>query len=187
MPDLSHKNKPIDDSKNPPVAGAGNADKKSFSTNKNLPVASISGPKEKEPSITPETLIKEIQEKSKEADLHAVKEIQKAIGEEAKLSQPEIEIPPDLEDHGVKSPEKEASKAVSGGAVDLPMTETKYESGIETKIKSQVTKKLEVFGVSSVVALAMLVGRMIKLAHHHAKKAVFKRLSTKTNDHDKNK
>jgi len=185
MPDSSQKNKPIDNSKNPPVAGAGDDDKQSFSANKNLPVVPISGHKEQEPSNSPETLIKEIQEKSKQADLHAEKEVQKAIGKEAKLSQPEIEIPPDLEDHGVKSPEKEASKVVS--SVDLPMTEDKYESRKETKIKSHVSKKLEVFGVSSVVALAMLVGRMIKLAHHHAKKAVFSRSSTNKIDHEKKK
>ena len=93
-----------------------------------------------------------------------------------------------MEDHGVKSPEQEASKVIAkGGTIDLPVSEEIYEEGKDTKIKAEVTKKFEVFGVSSVVALVILVGRMVKHAHHTAKKAIFRKTIAKSSDDEKKK
>ncbi len=116
-----------------------------------------------------------IEERDKEADKHVEKEIQAAAGEEARLKEPEVELPPDVADAGVVSPQKAASETLGGEAtINLPITKEEFEKGERTQVSAKVTQKKEVFGVSSLVALALLVGRLIKLAHHHAKKVIFR-------------
>ena len=141
--------------------------------------------KEQEPAESVEQILGGIQEKHKEADRQAEREVQDALGKEARLREPEAHIPPDVADAGVISPEKEASETLKKDTVELPITEKKYQEGEHTKISAKVTQKKEVFGISSIVALAIIVGRLIKLAHHHAKKFVFKSFSAKATKDEK--
>ena len=161
-------------------------DKKKPSDDKSIPVAPVSGPKEQEVVNAPKDVLADIQERSKEADEIAEKQVQEAIGEEARLAHPEPKIPPDVSDRGVESPEKKASEiAAKGGTIELPISASDYERGQQIKVKSKVTKKLEVYGVSSIIALAMYVGRVVKLAHHHAKKWAFRKSSSKSKTNNK--
>ncbi len=133
-------------------------------------------PKEKEPAESADQQIHEIQERSKEADKQAEIEVQEALGEEARLKEPQIEIPPDVADARVVSPEKEASEALQKDTtVELPVTKEEYEKGEHTKLSAKVTVKKEVFGIASIIGLTLFVGRLIKLVHHHAKKFVFRK------------
>ena len=117
--------------------------------------------------------LSQIKELSREADVAAEKEVRAAIGEEARLSQGEPEIGPDLEDHGVRSPDKEASEVLKKGSViELPLTEEEYRQAQKAKIAARVDDKKNVLGVSSIVALAMWVGRILKKMHGHAMKPV---------------
>ena len=119
----------------------------------------------------------QIKELSKEADVAAEKEVRAAIGEEARLSLEEPKIGPDLEDHGVFSPEIQASNALKKGVLELPMTEEEFESARKAKVGGKSDEKDSVLGVSSIVALAMWVGRVIKMAHGHALRIVFRKPS----------
>lgn len=139
-----------------------------------------SGPvtKEQEPTQSEQSdrAVSEIYETQKEADRQAEKEIQQALGKEGKLKEPEIKIPPDVADAGVVSVDTEASEALlKDTTVDLPLTEDEYKRGERAKVNAKVTQKKEVLGVASLVALVLFVGRMIKLAHHHAKRVVFRK------------
>ena len=131
--------------------------------------------REQEPIQAPESALVEIEERFKDADRKAEKEVKEVAGEEAGLREPEPQIPPDVADAGVRSPETEATEIIEkGGTFDLPISEKVYEEGQHTKITSKVNVKREVFGVKSIVALALFVGRMIKRAHHLAKSVRFK-------------
>ncbi len=151
-------------------------DKKSVTDSQKMtPVQPVSKPKEQEPESA-DAALAEIQEREKEATKVAERELTETIGKEAKLKEPEPEIPPEVKEVGVKSPEKEASEILKKGAtVDLAITEDTYKKGEQAKLDAKVTVKREVLGVASIIALAMYVGRMIKMAHHHAKKVVFKK------------
>ena len=120
----------------------------------------------------------QIKELSKEADVAAEKEVRAAIGEEARLSLEEPKIGPDLEDHGVRSPQAQASEVLKGGNVkELPITEEEFGQARKAKLVAHVDEKKDVLGVSSIVALAMWVGRVIKMAHGHALRIVFRKPS----------
>ena len=122
--------------------------------------------------------LSQIKELSREADVAAEKEVRAAIGEEARLSQVEPKIGPDLEDHGVRSPQAQASEVLKGGSViELPLTEEEYRQAEKAKFVAHVDEKKAVLGVSSIVALAMWVGRIIKMAHGHAMRIVFRKPS----------
>ena len=132
--------------------------------------------REQEPIQAPESGLVEIQERFKDADRKAEKEVKEVAGEEAGLREPEPQIPPDVADAGVTSPETEATEIIEkGGTFDLPISEQVYKEGQHTKITSKVNVKREVFGVKSIVALVIAVGRAIKMAHHQLKKVVFKK------------
>lgn len=140
-----------------------------------VPTDPISKPKEQEPESA-DTALKEIQEREKEASEAAHKEIQRSLGKEAGIKELDVEIPPDVEEAGVKSLEKEATEVFKKGATfELPITEEEYKEGEKAKLTAKVTQKREVYGVSSLIALAVIVGRMIKMAHHKMKKVVFKK------------
>lgn len=128
--------------------------------------------KEQEPVVVVESTIREIH---KEADRKAEREVKEVAGEEAGLREPEPQIPADVADAGVRSPEADASEVIEQGVAELPIDEKTYEEGQHEKITSKVTVKKEVYGVSSIVALALFVGRLIKRAHHHAKSVIFKK------------
>ena len=132
--------------------------------------------REQEPIQAPESALVEIEERFKDADRKAEKEVKEVAGEEAGLREPEPQIPADVADAGVRSPEADATEIIEkGGTFDLPISEQVYEEGQHTKITAKVNVKREVFGVKSIVALALFVGRMIKRAHHQLKKVVFKK------------
>lgn len=122
--------------------------------------------KEQEPIRGHEAqVLREIKEASKEADLEAVEKVRQEIGRDAKLSQEEVEIGPDLEDHGVKSPEKEASRVIEkGSTIDLSISEDQYREGERVKVSGQVEDKM-VIGVSSLAALVIWIGRLMKRVH----------------------
>lgn len=144
------------------------------------PVTATVGSKESPPAaLDQDKLIKEVQERSRQADLEAEKQVEEAIGAEARLSKPQVKIGPDLADHGVKSPEQEASDVLKNGTtLELPITEAEYKKGEHTKANGDVINK-SVIGVSSLLAMVLLFGKWIKLAHKHAKKVIFK---NSTND-----
>ncbi len=123
--------------------------------------------KEREGGKSEAAIISEIVERSDALDVQAESEIKEHI-KEARLAHPAPEIGPDLEDHGVKSPEKEASAVLKQGATfELPMTEDEYEQAQKVKVSAHTDKQNNVFGVESIIALAMWVGRILKIAHNH--------------------
>lgn len=122
-----------------------------------------------------EKLLKEVVERSREADLEVAKKFEEALGQEAGLSRPEIKVPEDFAGHGVKSPQVEASViADKGSDIELPISEQEYKSGEKIAIKG-LEDHQSVIGVSSLAAFVMYLGRIIKVAHKHAKKVIFRR------------
>ncbi len=136
------------------------------------------GTKEAEPvNIEEEKLLKEVVERSRQADLEAEKKIEEAIGQEARLSRPEIKVPSDIAKHGVKSPQAEASViAQKGSDIELPITEQDYKAGEKMEIKG-VDDHKSIIGVSSLAAFVLYLGRIIKLAHKNTKKIIFRKTS----------
>ncbi len=132
--------------------------------------------KELEPQRAEEKkLLDEVSEASEQQDREAERKVQESLGKEARLSQPHPTIPPDVSESGVVSPQKEASKtAAVGSTIELPMTEEEYIQGEKVKVDGSVSNK-GIIGVSSLAALVMFVGRMIRLAHKHAKQVIFRR------------
>lgn len=139
-------------------------------------IAATVGSKEAEPAnIEEEKLLKEVVERSRQADLEAEKKIEAAIGQEARLSRPEIKVPADIAEHGVKSPQAEASAvAEKGSTIELPISEQEYKQGEKLTIKGLEDHK-SVIGVSSLAAFALYLGRIIKLAHKHTKRVIFRK------------
>ncbi|KKR51089.1 MAG: hypothetical protein UT84_C0003G0084 [Candidatus Curtissbacteria bacterium GW2011_GWA1_40_16] len=134
--------------------------------------------KELEPQRAEEKkLLDEVSEASEQQDREAERKVQESLGKEARLSQPHPTIPQDVEDSGVVSPQKEASKtAAMGSTIELPLTEEEYIQGEKVKVSGSISDK-GIIGVSSLAAFVMLIGRMIKLAHKHAKKVIFRKAS----------
>lgn len=147
-------------------------------SDKKTPIITPGLAKEREPSKSLEEqeadILKEIVETSEAAELHAEAEIAKAI-EGAKRAQPSVKIPSDLAESGVIAPEEEASKVVKKGSqVNLPISEAQYKVGLHEKAGGRTTNKV-VFGVPNLLAFALWIGRVIKIAHKHAMKVVFRR------------
>lgn len=140
--------------------------------------APVNAGKELEPQRAEEKkLLDEVSEASEQQDREAERKVQESLGKEARLSQPHPTIPPDVEESGVVSPQKEASKtAAMGSTIELPMTEEEYLEGEKVKVGGSVSDK-GIIGVWSLVGLAMFVGRMIRLAHKHAKQVIFRKSS----------
>ena len=119
-------------------------------------------------------ILGEIIKTSETADREAEGKVKAEISE-ARRSQPEPEIPPDVADAGVKSPQIDADEVVTkGSTINLPITEETYKKGLHHKVKS-VVKFGVVSGVSGVVGLVTWVGKIIKVAHHHAKRVIFRK------------
>ena len=133
--------------------------------------------KEKEPksgSKQESEILSEIIKSSEAADKQAERALQVEIAE-ARLSQPEPELPPDISDSGVKVIQTEADNVViDGSSLNLPISEEEYHRGLHQKVASAVVDKV-VVGASSMLGLALWVGRMMKIAHKHAVKVVFRR------------
>lgn len=133
--------------------------------------------KEQEPAVENKggglgELIQEVETHDKEAVDKVSAEIK-----EARQSVPQIEIPPDVADAGVKSPAQEAANIVSqGGTVEVPLTEEEVKKGLHQKVTGKVVNKV-IVGVSGLFALATWVGRMVKIAHKHTMRVVFRKSS----------
>lgn len=138
--------------------------------------------KEQEPVISFEDeakIVAEIQDRSESLDREAIERVRAEIPE-TKQAMPEPELAPDLEDAGVVNPQKEADQVIAKGAsLNLPISEDEYKQGLQIKFKGKTFDKSFV-GVSSFIAFSMWVGRLIKMAHKHAMKIVFRKSSFAT-------
>ena len=137
--------------------------------------------KELEPSLEEDKakakgILSEVIRASEAADEQTEKEVKSAISE-ARLSRPEPKLPPDVADSGVKAPQLEANKVISQGTtVELPIPEDEYKKGLHQKVVGTVVNKV-VIGTSSLFALAVWIGRLIKIAHKHTMRVVFRKPS----------
>ena len=132
--------------------------------------------KEQEPSgeKRDETLGELIQQVESH-DKEQIEKVSAEIGKEARQSIPEIEIPPDVLDAGVKSPGQEAAEVVKKGpTIEVPITEEEMNTGLHQKVTAKVVNKV-VVGVSGLFALATWVARMVKVAHKHTMRVVFRK------------
>lgn len=119
-------------------------------------------------------IVAEIQDRSAAIDREALEKVREKIPD-AKQAMPEVELAPEVEDAGVKSPQKEADNVViRGSEVDLPISEAEYNQGKEIKVGGKSVDK-SIVGVSSFIALTMWIGRLIKMAHKHAMRVVFRK------------
>ena len=122
-------------------------------------------------------ILSEIIRSSEAADEQLKAEVQGAI-REAKLAMPEPELAPDVADSGVKAPQSQANEVVTQGTtINLPISEKEYKKGLHQKIAGVVVNKV-VVGTSCLFALATWVGRLIKIAHKHTIKVIFKKGGT---------
>lgn len=136
--------------------------------------------KEQEPARgkTEDELMVEITTRADALDREHEAKVRELIAE-VRRTVPEPAVPPDVEDAGVVSPQLAAEDVVKKGTIlDLPVAESVYKKGLQTKLRGKVVgtvgNKL-VVGVSSLVALAMWIGRLVKMAHGHAMKVIFRK------------
>jgi len=140
---------------------------------------SVSGTSLKEQEAKPLTdkedkIVAEIKTRAEALDSEAIESVRTSI-QEARLATPEPKVPPELADTGIKTPQEEANKVVAeGSTIELPLTEQEYKTGLHQKVKAAVVDKV-VIGASSLFALAAWVGRIIKIAHKHTMKVIFRR------------
>lgn len=142
---------------------------------KNTVTGGVSSPvKEKEPAKLQNAEVGQIREIASEDE--AMETEIKSVLEDAKLAFGEPKIPQDLRQAGVKSPQNEASNVIAqGSSLKLAITEEGFKKGEHAKFWAHVNERKDVLGVSSIIAFAMLVGRLIKLAHKHTiGKIIFK-------------
>src|SRR3989344_1733793 len=119
-------------------------------------------------------ILSEVIRTSEAADEQAEKEIQSAISE-ARLARPEPKLAPDVADSGVKAPQLEANEVITKGTtVELTISEDEYKKGLHQKVAGVVVNKV-VVGTSSFFALATWIGRLIKMAHKHTMKVIFRK------------
>lgn len=111
---------------------------------------------------------------SETADQKAIEDLTQVITE-ARQAVPEPEIPPDVADAQVTSPGLEAGDVIAKGpTINLSISENTYHAGLHQKVGGFVVDKI-VVGASSLLALAMWTGRLIKMASKHAIKLVFRK------------
>ena len=131
-------------------------------------------PTSQETKAEEEKIISEVIRTSEAADEQAEREIQSAISE-ARLARPEPKLAPDVADSGVKVPQEQADEVVrSGTTINLPISEDEYKKGLHQKVAGVVVNKV-VVGTSSFFALATWIGRLIKMAHKHTMKVIFRK------------
>lgn len=122
-----------------------------------------------------EKLMESIKTTAETADRQALEALQGTLAE-TKRATFEPELPPDVEDAGVVNPIKAAEEVVKNGTtVELPVSEKEYDLAKKTKVSGKSDIKRNVFGVSSLAAMAIWVGKMLKKAHRHTMKVVFKK------------
>jgi len=119
-------------------------------------------------------IVAEIKTRAEALTSEALESVRTSI-QEARLATPEPKIPPEIADTGIKAPQEEADKVVTeGSTIKLPITEQEYKVGLHQKIKGAVVDKV-VIGASSLFALAAWVGRIIKIAHKHTMRVIFRK------------
>lgn len=120
-------------------------------------------------------MVAEISSRADAVDRQAETAVQESI-KEARLRQPEPVLAPDVEDAGVKSPVQEAEAVIRDGpTIDLGVTEEKYKEGLGMGAGGKSDREKTVFGTASLVALALWIARMMKLAHKHTMRIVFRK------------
>ncbi len=115
--------------------------------------------------------------KSQEAvDKHAIELVEEDILD-AKARDAEPKIPGDVASAGIKSPQVEAEKVLSDGpSIELPITQEEYETGNKEKINVKKDwTTLVYWGPKSLIGAVIRAGRLIKIAHTHAMKIVFRK------------
>lgn len=146
--------------------------------------------KEQEPNVSAasafeeeEKLMASIKTTAETADKQALEALQGTLAE-TKRGTFEPELPPDVEDAGVVSPTKAAEDVVkNGSSVELPISEKEYDLAKKTKVSGKSDIKRNIFGVSSLAAMAIWVGKMLKKAHKHTLKVVFRREDGEATSH----
>jgi len=129
-----------------------------------------------------EKLLTQVVERSREMDVEAEQKVSQEISE-ARLAKPEVVIPDEVKNAGVKSPQNDAAEiAKNGSDLVLPIGEEDVKAGERVKVSGKTFRDKDVVGVLSVAGLAMLFGKLIKLAHKHAKRVIFRRKSDETNN-----
>jgi hypothetical protein len=153
----------------------------------------VSAGKEGEPFVSAEQsyidegkLVAQIETTSEELDKKAIEVVEKEL-KDVQASQPQPNIPPDLEDAGVINPQQEADKVIKDGTtISLPIDETEYKKGLSESAKGRWDNQTKgVVGVSSLVALAQWVKRIVDKAHQKAMKVVWRRSSFAKASEDK--
>lgn len=140
----------------------------------------VPSPKAKEQEPTPpvggedDRLMAEITSRAEASDAEAIARVREVIPDARQAQSLQPQLPADVADAGVVSPQIEADKVVAGGAtIKLPVDETTYKKGLHARVAGVVKDKV-VVGVVSLAALAMWIGRLIKMAHKHTMKIVFR-------------
>lgn len=121
-------------------------------------------------------IMAEIKSRAEVVDAQALADVREVVAD-ARGGHPQPQLPADVADAGVISPQFEADKAVAGGTtLKLPIDEIAYKKGLHARVAGVVRDKV-VVGVASLAALAMWVGRLIKMAHKHTMKVIFRKES----------
>ena len=132
------------------------------------------GSKEREQASLEDNLMTEIKSVSETQDKQALEKLRGSM-KEVKAAVPEAELSPDVEDAGVHSPQKKANEVIEkGSTLEIPISENTYDEAKGAKVRGKVFNKA-VVGASSLAALALWAGRVIKMAHKHAKRIVFRK------------
>ena len=119
-------------------------------------------------------IVAEIKTTAEALDSQAIEAVRTSI-KDAKLSMPEPKLAPDVADSGVKVPQEQADEVIrSGTTINLPISEDKYKKGLHQKVTGVVVNKV-VVGASSFFTLATWIGRLIKMAHKHTMKVIFRK------------
>ena len=121
-------------------------------------------------------LVAKIETRAEELDKSALEVVEKEL-HDVQAGYPAPKIPPDLEDAGVINPQEEADKVIkTGSTLDLPISEEEYKRGKGQSVKGRwYSQEKEVVGVSSLVALALWVKRLIGRAHKKTMKVIFRK------------
>lgn len=118
--------------------------------------------------------------KSREAfDEQALKAIEGEI-EGARLKEPTPKVGADISMH-LKSPQEEADNVIKqGSAISVGLTQEEYDEGQKEKVEVKKDwTTLVYWGPKSLIAAVIRAGRLIKIAHSHTLKVVFRKQEKK--------
>ena len=145
------------------VSGVAAPNKSSKDDNQTVLQPSGSGAKEIEPNRADEAkIVAEIKTVSEALDSEALEKVRKHLPDAESRSEKPY-IPANVSQSGIKHIETEAEDVIRQGAtITLPVDEETYVRGQKER------------GTSSLAALALWIGRVIKLAHRRTWKVVFR-------------